>query len=305
MNIKPLHHTWKLIGIPALAAGITLGAVPAAAGAQETADTDLTKGDSGSEVKELQTLLEDRGLLQSSDVNGTYDENTASAIKDYQNKFDLSEDGIAGPVTVGSLEILSQGDEGEAVEYLQESLSNLGHYEGEADGVFSEDLHQAVIDFQRSQNILVDGLAGPQTFGTINAEINEAERAEQRQAEQEQEAAETSKNHNESVAAESSSSEQEGRTINVSATAYTADCAGCSGVTATGVNLNANPSAKVIAVDPDVIPLGSKVHIEGYGTYTAADTGGSIHGNKIDVHMPSKSAAYDFGRRNLEVTILN
>ncbi|MFD2706408.1 peptidoglycan-binding protein [Salibacterium lacus] len=303
MNIKPLHHTWKLIGIPALAAGIALGAAPAAAGAQDTVDTDLTRGASGSEVEELQTLLEDRGLLQSSDVNGTYDETTASAIKDYQNKYNLNEDGIAGPVTVGSLEILSQGDEGEAVQYLQENLSTLGHYEGGADGVFSAELNDAVIDFQRSQNILVDGLAGPQTFGAVHAEVTEAEQAEQRRAEQEE--AETSESHNEDVAAESSSSEQEGRTIQVSATAYTADCAGCSGVTATGVDLNANPGANVIAVDPNVIPLGSKVHIEGYGTYTAADTGGSIHGNKIDVHMPNKSAAYDFGRRNLEVTILN
>ncbi|MGY4690601.1 peptidoglycan-binding domain-containing protein [Salibacterium sp. K-3] len=301
MNIKPLNHTWKIIGIPALAAGIAMGAGPAAAAAHDTADTDLTKGDSGSQVEELQSLLEERGFLDADNVNGTYDEATASALKDYQDKHDLNEDGIAGPVTVGSLEILSEGDEGESVEYLQENLASLGFFDGEVDGHFNGDVHDAVVSFQQSENILVDGLAGPQTFGALTAEVRGAE---QKQA-QEQQEAETSEEHNESVAAESTSSEQEGRTIQVSATAYTADCAGCSGVTSTGVNLNANPDAKVIAVDPNVIPLGSKVHIEGYGTYTAADTGGSIHGNKIDVHMPSKSAAYDFGRRNLEVTILN
>ncbi|MEK4027869.1 MULTISPECIES: 3D domain-containing protein [Bacillaceae] len=98
---------------------------------------------------------------------------------------------------------------------------------------------------------------------------------------------------------------QSGKTISVSATAYTAKCAGCSGVTATGINLNANPNAKVIAVDPNVIPLGSKVHVEGYGTAVAGDTGGAIKGNRIDIHVPTESQAVNWGRRTVNVTILN
>lgn len=97
----------------------------------------------------------------------------------------------------------------------------------------------------------------------------------------------------------------QGKTISVEATAYTAKCTGCSGVTATGINLNANPNAKVIAVDPNVIPLGSKVHVEGYGTAVAGDTGGAIKGNRIDLHVPTKSQALNWGRRTVEVTILN
>lgn len=96
-----------------------------------------------------------------------------------------------------------------------------------------------------------------------------------------------------------------GNVLYMHASAYTASCSGCSGYTATGINLNANPNAKVIAVDPSVIPLGTRVYIEGYGEYVAADTGGSIHGNRIDIHFPSKSAAYAFGRRTVKVTILN
>ncbi len=93
--------------------------------------------------------------------------------------------------------------------------------------------------------------------------------------------------------------------ITVKATAYTASCAGCSGVTATGVNLKANPDAKVISVDPSVIPLGSKVYVEGYGIATAADTGGSIKGNRIDVFISSQQDAINWGAKEVKVKILN
>lgn len=104
---------------------------------------------------------------------------------------------------------------------------------------------------------------------------------------------------------QASSDKAEGKTLTVSATAYTAKCAGCSGITATGVDLNKNPNAKVIAVDPNVIPLGSKVYVEGYGEAIAADTGGAIKGNKIDIHVPTKDEAYNWGIRNVKVTIMD
>lgn len=104
--------------------------------------------------------------------------------------------------------------------------------------------------------------------------------------------------------AESESSQPNGKTISVEATAYTAYCSGCSGITATGIDLKANPYEKVIAVDPNVIPLGTKVFVEGYGHAVAADTGGAIKGNKIDIHVPTKDQAYNWGRKVVEVTIL-
>ncbi|HET7580819.1 MAG TPA: ubiquitin-like domain-containing protein [Bacillales bacterium] len=91
----------------------------------------------------------------------------------------------------------------------------------------------------------------------------------------------------------------------VSSTAYTADCSGCSGLTSTGLNLKTHPDAKVIAVDPDVIPLGSKVWVQGYGYAIAADTGGSINGHTIDVFFPTKSGAYSWGTRTVLVKVLN
>ena len=106
-------------------------------------------------------------------------------------------------------------------------------------------------------------------------------------------------------AAPAPATQQAGKEMTVSATAYTAYCAGCSGTTATGQDLRSNPNQKVIAVDPTVIPLGSKVWVEGYGTAIAGDTGGAIKGNKIDVFIPSQSAALEWGRKNITIKVLD
>ncbi|MFJ5625226.1 ubiquitin-like domain-containing protein [Peribacillus loiseleuriae] len=100
-------------------------------------------------------------------------------------------------------------------------------------------------------------------------------------------------------------SQGSGREIYVSSTAYTAGCNGCSGTTATGINLKQNPNAKVIAVDPNIIPLGTKVYVEGYGYAVAADKGGAIKGHKIDVFFPSKSDAYRWGVKKVKIRVLN
>lgn len=90
----------------------------------------------------------------------------------------------------------------------------------------------------------------------------------------------------------------------VSTTAYTAYCRGCSGITKTGINLRKNPNLKVIAVDPRVIKLGTKVYVEGYGYAIAGDTGSAIKGNKIDVFMPNHSSALKWGRKTVKIKIL-
>jgi N-acetylmuramoyl-L-alanine amidase len=99
--------------------------------------------------------------------------------------------------------------------------------------------------------------------------------------------------------------ENEVKTLTMTATAYTAYCEGCSGITANGTDLRANPSLKVIAVDPSIIPLGTKVWVEGYGEAIAADTGGAIKGNIIDLFIPSESDAINWGRKTVQVKILN
>ena len=101
---------------------------------------------------------------------------------------------------------------------------------------------------------------------------------------------------------QAASSSQNGYYITVEATAYSYNEAGLSNYTADGTNLVNEPN--VIAVDPSVIPLGSYVEIPGYGIFRAADTGGAIYGNRIDVHLVNLNDVYNFGRRTITIRVL-
>lgn len=86
------------------------------------------------------------------------------------------------------------------------------------------------------------------------------------------------------------------RVLNMSATAYTHT----GHRTATGVY----PIRGVVAVDPRVIPLGTRLYINGYGFARAADTGGAIKGGRIDLFFNSRSEAIRWGRRKVKVSII-
>ncbi|MCU7664267.1 cell wall-binding protein EntB [Bacillus thuringiensis] len=132
------------------------------------------------------------------------------------------------------------------------------------------------------------------------AKAKEEERAQEiAKAKEEERAKEVSKNNIQSAK----------RELTVVATAYTADPSengtyGGRVLTAMGHDLTANPNMRIIAVDPKVIPLGSKVWVEGYGEAIAGDTGSAIKGNRIDVLMGSKSKAMNWGRKTVKVKIL-
>lgn len=93
--------------------------------------------------------------------------------------------------------------------------------------------------------------------------------------------------------------------MTVQATAYwTHDPVDASG---TGIAYDGTPAVpyKTIAVDPKVIPLQSQVYIPGIGQVRANDTGSAIKGKIIDIAMDSRNAAWDWGRRNIEIYILD
>ena len=93
------------------------------------------------------------------------------------------------------------------------------------------------------------------------------------------------------------STNKNGRLMTVNASAYSGH-----NITATGTT----PKWGTIAVDPSVIPYGTRVYIPKFDmVFTAEDCGGAIKGNKIDIFMNSESDCVNFGRQNIEIQILN
>jgi len=98
------------------------------------------------------------------------------------------------------------------------------------------------------------------------------------------------------------------RTMQMNATAYTAGFESTGrhpgdplfGITASGMRVRPG----IVAVDPSVIPLGTRLYIEGRGFAIAADTGGAIRGYKIDLFVETVAEAIQFGRRDLIVHVL-
>jgi len=151
----------------------------------------------------------------------------------------------------------------------------------------------------------------------VLSKVNEKEKelvaaSEAAKAKAAKEAEENSKQSKEVAANNSNSSE--GQTLSrgesnsgsyskvmmMEATAYAGH-----GITASGNPTNRNPNGySTIAVDPRVIPMYSKVYVEGYGYAIALDTGGAIQGNRIDLFMNSEAECNSWGRRTVKVYII-
>ena len=99
------------------------------------------------------------------------------------------------------------------------------------------------------------------------------------------------------------------KAMNMVATAYDATFASTGknpghpqyGITRSGLKVRPG----IVAVDPNVIPLGTHLYVEGYGDALAADTGGAIKGNKIDLYFESPQDVAKYGRKNVKVYILD
>ena len=90
------------------------------------------------------------------------------------------------------------------------------------------------------------------------------------------------------------------REYDMEATAYLPTDGDGNGITASGMLAERG----VVAVDTDVIPLGTRLYIPGYGMAIAGDTGGAIYGERIDLCMESYGEAMEFGRRWVKVYVL-
>ena len=287
----------------------------------------LKYGDRGNDVKEIQSYLIAQNLLHA-EADGVYGTATVNAIKDFQTALGLEVDGVCGaetykllraaaydeidianytpgdyvpepPKTVSATvnsvlgvintvsevaqyagvgDVIKLGMEGEGVVYLQNKLIEHGFYDGEADGVAGASTINALKDFQYSRGMKADGICGRRTYSALEdapLNLNDYEF--------------------------SSEVPDFSRVIRVEATAYSSAEPGMSAYTALGTVCQHG----VIATDPSVIPLGTKVFIPGYGYAVAEDTGGAIVGHKIDVAFDTVAECFEFGRQIIDIYIVD
>lgn len=165
--------------------------------------------------------------------------------------------------------LIKHGMRGDGVQYVQKLLADAGFYAGPLDGVFGNGTLGAVKAFQQSAGIPADGVIGKDTIKFL-------ERA-------------------------SAAPSRYNRTLTMTATAYTSQDPGCGNYTYRGHFLRKG----LVAVDPSVIPLGTRMYIEGYGYAIADDIGGAIKGNRIDLAYENRNEALRFGVQKVTVYILD
>ena len=189
---------------------------------------------------------------------------------------------LHAPVEAAYLRV-EEGARGAAVQHVQELLIKAGYLNGAADGIAGPLTRAAIERCQADHALVVDGICGAATYRVLSGG-----------AEYDPVALGIVEEHAPQV------SRGGGRSVYVSATAYSAYDPGNGNRTATGTLVRRG----VIAVDPSVIPLGTHVFIPGYGEAVAEDIGGAIHGYRIDVAFDTHAEALMFGRQDLEIFIM-
>ena len=179
----------------------------------------------------------------------------------------------AGTVFAGPFDLVAKrGMTGGVVGQIQSMLSAAGFYNGSIDGDFGSGTERAVMAFQESLGIPSDGIVTEDMVRLLNharkSDIGEPSRYR--------------------------------RALTMEATAYSSEDPGCGLYTARGSRVTKG----LVAVDPNVIPLGTRLYISGYGPAIADDTGGAIKGQVIDLAFNSRNEALQFGCRQVTVYIL-
>ncbi|MDV2685544.1 peptidoglycan-binding protein [Alkalihalophilus lindianensis] len=258
----------------------------------------LEAGDEGDYVEDLQGQLLDLGFYEGN-KDGLFGPLTHAAVKGFQSAQGIQVDGIAGPETYANLYYTNP-----ATPAVEKPVAATPAEEAPAEEPVAEEpvAEEPTVEAPTEEAPVETALETEEAQEPAEQPAEEpSEETVEEPAATEEPAVEEAEVQEEEAAPTSSDQ----ATFEMEATAYTAYCEGCSGVTATGIDLRENPDQKVVAVDPSVIPLGSRVHVEGYGEAIAGDTGGAIQGNKVDLYMASKDDAINFGRQTVTVTVLD
>ena len=181
--------------------------------------------------------------------------------------------------------IVKHGMKGKEVVTVQSYLIKYGYLSGNPDGIFGNQTLRAVKEFQRVSKLSADGVVGEKTFDALKKYKGKKPKSLPSAVQKpRQEPGMPTYKH----------------AVAMVATAYTRYDEGCGNYTYRGTYLRRG----LVAVDPEFIPLGTKLYIPGYGHAVADDIGGAIQGNRIDLAMDTLNEAYDFGIRNITVYVL-
>lgn len=178
---------------------------------------------------------------------------------------------VASAAAAPAENLIEMGDRGGEVTLVQKLLADTGFYAGAIDGVFGGGTFEAVEEFQAYAGLPSDGVVGKETLAYLERERDSANPG------------------------------RHSRALAMTATAYTAYDYGNGSFTYRGHSLRRG----LAAVDPRVIPLGSRLYIPGYGYAIADDTGSAIKGSRIDLAFENRGEALQFGRQRVTVYILN
>lgn len=167
-----------------------------------SSSTWLKQGSKGSQVKELQKLLQQNGYYKGSAVDGSFGPVTRNAVVSYQRKKGLDADGKVGPKTCASLNGAKaattttgssaskptgfdcpntslkkdQSNNVDLVKKLQNGLQSIGYYKGyKVDGSYGQYTAEAVAAFQRANSLSPDGWFGPKTCVVFNSKLGWAD----------------------------------------------------------------------------------------------------------------------------------
>jgi len=173
---------------------------------------------------------------------------------------------------------------------IQQYLIHAQYLGGTADGIFGKQTLQAVKSFQRDLNLVDDGIVGNRTMNSLKTFKGTKPRT---------------RNPSSPPPIYHPPSKDNGiphylNAISMQVTAYTRYDEGCTDYTYNGTYLRRG----LCAVDPSIIPFGTKLYVPGYGEAIADDIGGGIQGNHIDLAMDSLDEAFAWGSKNITVYIL-
>ena len=169
------------------------------------------------------------------------------------------------------------GCKGPEVVQAQTALNQKGYWAGNADGIFGPKTYQAVVKFQRDNKLQADGIIGPQTRKALGL--------------------------TKAAPATATAVSRGSRVMTMITTGY-CGCDKCNwpyGGQPSYMGLPLAPG--IVAVDPNVISMGSHLYIPGYGSGLAADQGNAIKGNRLDLFFNTHQEALNWGIKTVNVTI--